>query len=566
MAVGRQFNSIDMFRSKKKKQKPIISFENDQILQSLGLEARKMLEEIDSQKIKKILYFPSYYQSKFTMVIDATFTLALQARGVEVIPVLTGFFYKKEDAIYGGHYGNSDRFSSLAEYSKRESELFTSLLNTPAIFLSAFLDEEIEAEAKKKAALANFENAKNLFYHNINIGEIAEKVVANMNNMPAMPNEEIYIEQFRWHVYNVVRLFHCTQKIFQTIKPSAAISNCPFYYKWGIPYENARLLNVSWYSYMISERENTMFWSSDTNKILDSSPCWKSFKAANLYDSYPDLIEKAIEKRTKGQISHVKFAPKANQNSVRINEIVKRIDGRPALLFAGNVLVDASVLVKSDAFDACFDMVAKTIEYFQNHPEYVCILKAHPAEKVVAGSGTDVEKMYLKNVIASHNITLPENIIFIDCEEKVSSFDLYPLVKGMAAYTSSTTMEAGWLGLRTINALSSHYSCAEFVKIPKSSEEYKQQLTQILSKEDSPEAKQDMMRNSKTYYLLYYFFAMVDLKIIQGNEIDAVEAKILYSSMADLLPGKNLALDYICDSIINGKPIFGENRWPPITN
>ena len=73
------------------------------------------------------------------------------------------------------------------------------------------------------------------------------------------------------------------------------------------------------------------------------------------------------------------------------------------------------------------------------------------------------------------------------------------------------------------------------------------------------------IENGKIYYLLYYYFGLIDFKLIQGNDIETIPTKLLYNRIEDLMTGKNKMLDYICNSILNHEPIFAENKWPPIS-
>jgi hypothetical protein len=70
---------------------------------------------------------------------------------------------------------------------------------------------------------------------------------------------------------------------------------------------------------------------------------------------------------------------------------------------------------------------------------------------------------------------------------------------------------------------------------------------------------------SRKYYFLYYYHARVDFKLFEGDDVNITPTRFLFDDVTALLPGKNAALDYICESILEGRPIFGDDRWPPAT-
>ncbi|WP_076590894.1 hypothetical protein [Herminiimonas arsenitoxidans] len=542
----------------------VIDYKTDVILAKLGRAAREHLDKIPLSNRKKVLFFLGYHHSKFVALNDATIILALQLRGVDVIPVLSGFFYEKEDVIYGGVF-NDNRFNNQYRYAYSENALVGTLLSTDPVSLVAFANKQTEVKARTLADSITFSAWRELEYSGFAVGEMAEKLVSNMNNVPAMLDTPDHLQQFRWHVYNVVRLIDASTALVKTINPDSIVSNTPFYYKWRIPFQVAQTYKIPFYSYTLGERKNTLAWATNTTKIFDSSPCWDSFKESDIYTKYQSIVEAGIEDRIHGRISHVSFLPGKNEEHVRIKEIRAAINGRPSILFPVNVLVDAAVLIPTKAFSSCLEMVIGVVEYFREHPEYVCLIKAHPAEKIWKSSGTDVSSMHLWSALQNAGVKLPENVLFIDYDEELSSFNLYELVRGLIAYTSSTCMEISWFGKRVITAHDAHYSCAGFTCVPESQEDFFQKLEKILRSGQGALPDPEIQRLGRIYYLLYYYVCQIDCKLVEGNDIETIPAKLLYDSIDSLLPGGNAALDYVCDSILHGKPIFGENRWPPLT-
>jgi hypothetical protein len=175
----------------------------------------------------------------------------------------------------------------------------------------------------------------------------------------------------------------------------------------------------------------------------------------------------------------------------------------------------------------------------------------------------DVSYTLLGNVLKEHNIRLPENVCFVDYDEDVTVASLFKLVKGVVAYCSSVCMDAGFVGLPSISVLESHYSIADFSRNPSSKEDFFGLLENML--ENAVNDRESIIEETKKYFLLYYFIGNMDYNLINGSDIGRVPFEILFDSADQLLPGQNEALDYVCDAILNNKPIFDEDRWPPIT-
>lgn len=543
---------------------PVFDRGTDAVLRRLGREARQALESVSTDQRRRVLFFPSYIHSKYVALHDATMALALQIRGADVVPVLSGMFYREEDVIYGGAY-NARRFDNQYLYASNENRIFASLLNTDPISLNAVANLDVERQASEVTESVQFHPERPFVHDGLPVGYMAAQLVANMNNVPAMNESAEHIRQWRHHLYNILRLMAACRAILDIVQPTVIVSNVPFYYKWRVPFELARSRNIPFYSSMVAERKNSFAWNRDTSVFFDASACWESFRDSGLYAKNERLAVEGIEERRHGLTSHIRFLPAPSTRSPEADRIRAAIAGRPAVLLPANVLVDAAVLIPTRAFASCMEMIADVVDYFRRHPEYVCLLKAHPAEKLWASTGTNVDLMHLRDALADRGIALPQNVLFIDFDTNVSSFDLYELVRGLIAYTSSTAMEIGWFGKRAITAQEAHYTCAGFALSPASREQFFHELDALLSKPGGDLPDQEVQRLARIYYLLYSRVTQTDMGLLQGNDLGTTPARLRYDSLDALQPGANAALDYICDAILTGKPIFGPGRWPPIT-
>lgn len=550
--------------SKQKAQVFLFDSKTDKILSKIGYFVRKKLEQILPEKRKKIVYFLGYHHSSFAALIDAINILALQLRGAEVFPVISSYFYQKEDVIFGGLY-NDNRFENQYNLSLNEGMLLSNILQTKTISLDAFLNKDEIDFANKFAQEVNPYNWKSITYEKMPIGEMAYYIVANMNNQPQMNYSSEHIDQFRAHIKNCVMLNIASRKLLLTVNPEVVVSNVPFYYQWKIPFLNSRKLNIPVYSYMLTERKNTIFWTNNSSSFYDSLDCWSTFEKSGVYAQYVNLVEQGIKDRYSGNISNHNFAPNANKKNNYLTNILSFVNERPTILFPCNVLTDAAVFVPTESFSSCIEMIKQVITWFVEHPKYSCIIKAHPAEKLWVSSGTDIGQMHLRAALEEHNIRLPDNVIFIDYDDDISVYALFKAVNGVIAYSSSVCIDAGFFGVPSISAHNSHYSMVGFSSFPNSKEEFFDKLESLLTKHVCLSESERISKLAKTYYLLYYYSGQVDYKLYQGNDTGTIPVKILFDSEEMLMPGHNKALDYICDSILNNKPIFGENRWPPIT-
>lgn len=531
----------------------------DGLIESLGYSARQILESVAPEQRKRVLYFIGYHHSKFLAVIDAVNILALQVRGAEVFTVRSSFFYENEDVIYGGAY-NADRFNKHSALSQHEALLLSILLQTKCVFLDAFVNRDEVASARQFADNCQPELWPTLRYEGIPIGEMAAYCVANLNDEPYMRNIESHYKQYKEHIKNCIKLYFASRRLLTTLSPDVIVSNIPFYYQWKIPFYNAAKMSIPFYSYSLGEKKDSLFWTNESTSFYDSTACWDSFCKSDMLEDYETIVNNGIDDRFHGNISNHNYAPDAENTPPRVASIREWCKGRPTVLFPCNVLVDAAVLMKAPAFPSCLEMIRRVIDWFAAHPGYCCLLKAHPAEKLWLQVGSD-SAMCLRTILHREKISLPDNVIFIDYNEDVSVYSLFEIVKGVIAYSSSVCLDAGLCGKPSISAVRAHYCVAGFTQVPLLISDFFRQVKYMLT---GPAETEKIIKMAKIYYLLYYYFGSVDFKLYSGNDSGSIPTALHFNSITKIMPGENASLDYICDAILNNKPIFSENRWPPL--
>lgn len=496
-------------------------------------------------------------------LVDVVTILALQLRGAEVYVVRQAYFYGKEDVIFGGVY-NQNRFEQQYKLYSDEGILLNKILQTKTIDLGAFIDRIDYTFAEDFVEKNSLTSWRSLIYKSFPIGEYAYCATVNMNNVSSISDaDNIMMEQYICHVKNCILLIHASEKLLSSCNADSYVSGFPLYYQWKIPCNLIKSLGKRYYTPFLCERKNSVLWSDNTDLINDFTNAWKTFKVSGEYTKYKDKLEKLLNDRFSGKFNVHNLIPDANVQNDNLVKVIKNVENPPTLLFPVNIMVDGSVLRRTSSYENIEEMILDIIDWFRKHPEYNLILKAHPAENIYTILNVDTTNTFLRTFLKNNNVEIPKNVIFLDNNADVSVYSLFPYVKGIIAYTSSVCVDAALFGLPSISADASSYSVAGFSRVPVSKPEYHQFMREILDDTFTYNSKQIQL-DAQKYYLLFSLFAEIDFKLFEGAEV-LVQPKLLFDSDDALMPGNNKALDYICDCILNNNPVFGDNRWPPIT-
>lgn len=103
-----------------------------------------------------------------------------------------------------------------------------------------------------------------------------------------------------------------------------------------------------------------------------------------------------------------------------------------------NIPWDGQVFNNTDVFPTTRFYVINTLKWFKKNPDCVLIIRAHPAEKT--GSETSFAEKF-KDILDEIEPVLPSNVIFLEPENPISSYDLSKMIDCAILYGSSLALE-----------------------------------------------------------------------------------------------------------------------------
>jgi hypothetical protein len=284
---------------------------------------------------------------------------------------------------------------------------------------------------------------------------------------------------------------------------------------------------------------------------LNISRVWENFKESHLGFQELDVLDDFFKTRTTGKYSPGLNTCNPNENS---NEIESFDWGRlnrnkPTALLAPNLCWDLAALNKDVQFENMFDWIAKTIQFFEKHPEWQLIIKPHPAEE---NKHIPVTQQTVVKFLQERGTKIPKNVIVLGAKTEITVYDLFPILKVGLVYTTTVGIEMTIFGLPVITAARSHYRLHGFTFDPPTKELYFEVLGKILDNTE-PTDRKDWSALAKKFMYLYMFVYPIDLGVFQ---YDFVDADITIEDVAELLPGKHEGLDFICTKILNKESVF----------
>lgn len=202
-----------------------------------------------------------------------------------------------------------------------------------------------------------------------------------------------------------------------------------------------------------------------------------------------------------------------------------------------NVIWDSATLGHDLAFESMFDWVEQTVRLAAG-ADLALVVRVHPAER---RWGT---RERLRDVLASRIGELPANVRLVAAEEPLSSYTLLEASELVLTYTTTVGLEAAAQGKRVAVAGDTHYRGRGFTfDVTR-----REQLAQVLAR-PLPAPSKTELEMAMRYAHMFFFRAMIPFPAVQtkGGTVERLPARA-----ADLSPGADAYLDWVCERILDG--------------
>lgn len=261
------------------------------------------------------------------------------------------------------------------------------------------------------------------------------------------------------------------------------------------------------------------------------------------------LLDGYLEKRFQGQftMAGIRFWPEMRRLEPAFLE--KASGFRQIVPIFTNVVYDTSQVHANRVFPHMFAWLDQLLEVIHRHPETLFVIRAHPDEMRPGTAKQSRESV--REWVGRNGVDRLDNVVFIDSQEYLSSYELIQRAKFVIVYNSSIGMEAALLGAAVVCGGKARYTQLPMVFFPDTPEAYQEQVEAFLRAEHV-QAPPEFRRNARRflYYQLYRVSLSFDEFLQPGHRQGLVELKDF--SLLDLLPENSAVMRTIYDGILQG--------------
>ncbi len=271
-------------------------------------------------------------------------------------------------------------------------------------------------------------------------------------------------------------------------------------------------------------------------------------------------LDAYLEKRFQGKftMAGIQFWPQMqglsadfNQRAAQFNQIVP--------IFT-NVIYDTSQVHANVLFHHMFHWLDHLLEIIRAHPETLFVLRAHPDEMRPGTAKQSRESV--RDWVIANGVNKLFNVIFIDSQEYISSYELIQRSKFLMVYNSSIGLEAALMSVLVLCGGKARYTQYPTVLFPKSVEDF-DELVEALLAVDKIEAPQAFRQNARRF--LYYQLYRVSLPFGAFLQVGAKPGFVQFKDFnwRALLADNSLTMRTILKGIFEGAEfqLQEEDEW-----
>lgn len=241
------------------------------------------------------------------------------------------------------------------------------------------------------------------------------------------------------------------------------------------------------------------------------------------------------------------YGPIASDGTRSFDPITIDPGTRTAVAFT-NVTWDLATADRDVAFTGVYDWLRETIDALSPYPDVRLIVRAHPAEASVVTQERILEQ--IAAAFPSH-----PGLICIPPEHPVTASELFRDASLVLAYNSTAGLEASMHGRPVVVSGAPHFRGRGFTIDIDRREQYRELLTRWAGGEPQPVASAAGELARRYFHL---FFARYHVSMGWTTSPLDPPYRLRLTSVDELMPGRNAAVDLVCDGILNGRQIL----WP----
>lgn len=299
-------------------------------------------------------------------------------------------------------------------------------------------------------------------------------------------------------------------------------------------------------TYELAPRKGTLtFGQGNAAPEMNMDRLAEDQRSRPLSTAEQDALDDLLQARVEGTGSHERyFGDSPEHEEVVVRKSVGLSPSVRTISTFTNLAWDTALFGNDVAYESQFDWLAHACKSVRALGDTALVIRVHPAESRW-GTAQPVEAE-----LAARVGPLPPNVLLVRPDDPLSSYGLLAISDLVLGYTTTVGLEAAVRGIPVAVAGRTHYRGRGFTIDIESHADLEKAIA------EPPAMSPEQVDLARRYAFAFFFRLMIPFKHVRS-----VNGRLAYvpTSAAELLPGRDPYLDFVCDRILDG----GEFHLPP---
>ncbi len=417
-------------------------------------------------------------------------------------------------------------------------------INVQVYKYSEFVVENDLKTSKDLSLEVNLNEIKDYSHDGVKLGEHALAGALRFFARGTLENEPYAELVLRNYFHSALLTASVIKNLFKKIKFDCAVFHHGIYVPHGIIGEICRKEGVRVVNWNVGYRRGTFIFSEgDTYHHTMMTELIEKWENMEWNSRVETKLMNYIAKRSKGTPDWHTFLQCPDDDLENLKKIGVDLS-RVCIGLLTNVVWDAQLHYPANAFPNILDWIMETIKYFSCRKEFQLIIRVHPAEI----TGFVPSRQRVVDEVKKNFPILPKNIFIIPPESHISTYAVMQRCNAVIIYGTKTGVELTSMGIPVIVAGEAWIRNKGITIDVNSKEEYIEILDKLPLSE---RMSNDLIQRARKYAYHFFFRRMIPIPQMKPTE-GKLPFHLSLSAIEDLMPGRTLGLDIICNGILTG--------------
>ena len=417
------------------------------------------------------------------------------------------------------------------------------LFNLPHDGIGDLVSEERHSELRVLAQRVLADKLATFRHREVEVGQLAiSSIIRYFKGLPIEGHEDIAREYLYASLVNTEAAITAIARS----RPDRLFMSHGCYVDYGTALSVARNAGIPvgvWGSGYLQDHYyiHTITQSRNRNYRMLSEGAWRQRKEQPLTQQEEERLNSYLNAR---YTTNSAFDLRPSSLPATPDELRSKLDlpgDKPVWCISAHLSWDNAFDFAPMAFDTGESWILDSIRTIMVCPDVTWLVKVHPAEVHTA-------TVYgIQDLIEDHFPELPAHVRVIPADSDINVYGLYSITDGGVTLFGTSGLEMAVFGKPVIVAGEAHYGNRGFTYDALTKEDYVALLRRAAQLPKLSAAQQALARQ---YAYSYFIQRQIPLRMIDKRQ--GHWGPLDYRKLDLLLPGKDKALDMICERILDG--------------